>query len=53
MVRKVTQYTEPTGWKHVQATYDNITSKLDELPGTKNNDLLLSTGLALTLAALR
>ncbi len=37
MTRNVTQYTEPTGWKHIQRAYDGITAKLDELPG--NQDL--------------
>jgi len=39
MPRKVTKYTEPTGWPHVQATYDEITYKLDELPKDKSQRL--------------
>lgn len=41
MARKKTSVVELDGWKHVSATYDNITSKLDELPGTAHNDLRL------------
>lgn len=31
-----TNVVEPTGWKHVRATYANITHKLDSLPGNKD-----------------
>lgn len=34
--RNVTRYTEPSGWRHIQAAYDGITAKLDELPQNKD-----------------